>query len=278
MQAATITDEDIDAIIQKGVRSTEELNAKMKDFTENAMKFTLDGGIAYEFKDGEEEADNTDYKSIIGAHIQVSCCTKQPPAGAPISIISAISDKPIRMPSVSLWQLVGNYYAGDSGCLPVLPCLSAHQERRLYLVAVGHNWIDPPKRERKRHVNYAEDALFKSKTGASRPSGPRLPKIPQLQDFQFFNQKRINAIFEKQHAYEVFQHEQQHKKAATEPQVRGCAQPCCEAELTAAWHAPMRACFSWQNFAPNHPDLMVDFRSKSCPTQPEKTTLAVMRG
>ena len=83
MQAATITDEDIDAIIQKGVRSTEELNAKMKDFTENAMKFTLDGGIAYEFKDGEEEADNTDYKSLIGARVQPSCSTKQSPAAPP---------------------------------------------------------------------------------------------------------------------------------------------------------------------------------------------------
>ena len=134
-------------------------------------------------------------------------------------------------------------------------------------MAAGHNWIDPPKRERKRHVNYAEDALFKSKTGASRPSGPRLPKIPQLQDFQFFNQKRINAIFEKQHAYEVFQHEQQHKKAATEPQVRGYTKACCQAELTAAWHAPVRACFSWRKFAPNHPDLIFDSRSKSFPTR-----------
>ena len=66
MQAATITDEDIDAIIQKGQKSTEELNAKMKDFTDNAMKFTLDGGIAYEYKDDEEGEDNTDYKSLIG--------------------------------------------------------------------------------------------------------------------------------------------------------------------------------------------------------------------
>jgi len=67
LQAATITDEDIDAIIQKGVQSTEELNAKMKDFTDNAMKFTMDGGIAYEYKDGEEEeTDNVDYKSLAG--------------------------------------------------------------------------------------------------------------------------------------------------------------------------------------------------------------------
>ena len=67
LQAATITDEDIDAIIQKGVRSTEELNAKMKDFTDNAMKFTMDGGIAYEYKDeDEDEAGNIDYKSLAG--------------------------------------------------------------------------------------------------------------------------------------------------------------------------------------------------------------------
>jgi hypothetical protein len=68
LQAATITDEDIDAIIQKGVQSTEELNAKMKDFTDNAMRFTMDGGIAYEYKDGEEEdTDNVDYKSLAGS-------------------------------------------------------------------------------------------------------------------------------------------------------------------------------------------------------------------
>lgn len=38
----------------------------MKDFTDNAMKFTLDGGIAYEYKDDDEPEDNTDYKSLIG--------------------------------------------------------------------------------------------------------------------------------------------------------------------------------------------------------------------
>ena len=68
LQAATITDEDIDTIIQKGAAATEDLNNKMKDFTENAMKFTLDGGIAYDFKDPEEEEEpGVDYKSLIGA-------------------------------------------------------------------------------------------------------------------------------------------------------------------------------------------------------------------
>ena len=110
MQAATITDEDIDAIIQKGVRSTEELNAKMKDFTENAMKFTLDGGIAYEFKEGEEEADNTDYKSLIGDCTHLSCSMKQPSAGPPVSTISVLYLTRLCVPSVSLLRLVGNTY------------------------------------------------------------------------------------------------------------------------------------------------------------------------
>ena len=42
---------DIDAIIKKGERDTADLNQKMQTFTENAMKFTMDGGInAYDFK------------------------------------------------------------------------------------------------------------------------------------------------------------------------------------------------------------------------------------
>ena len=67
-QAANITDEDIDAIIQKGQRATEELNEKMKQYTENAMKFTMDGGIAYEYKDEDDvPEDAPNLKAIAGA-------------------------------------------------------------------------------------------------------------------------------------------------------------------------------------------------------------------
>ncbi len=69
VQAANITDEDIDAIIQKGQRATEELNEKMKQYTENAMKFTMDGGIAYEYKDDDDvPEDAPNLKAIAGAH------------------------------------------------------------------------------------------------------------------------------------------------------------------------------------------------------------------
>lgn len=39
---STITDEDIDRIIAKGEESTAELDAKMKKFTEDAIKFKMD--------------------------------------------------------------------------------------------------------------------------------------------------------------------------------------------------------------------------------------------
>ena len=39
-----VTDADIDAIIAKGQRETDELNNKLKEYSENAMKFTMDGG------------------------------------------------------------------------------------------------------------------------------------------------------------------------------------------------------------------------------------------
>lgn len=54
-----ITDEDIEALIAKGVKATEELNTKMAKYTDQALKFQLDGGgdqkDVYEFEDEEEE-------------------------------------------------------------------------------------------------------------------------------------------------------------------------------------------------------------------------------
>lgn len=59
---------DIDAILTKGERDTKALNDKMQQFTDNAMKFTMDGGIenVYDFKDQEDE-DNPDinFKALV---------------------------------------------------------------------------------------------------------------------------------------------------------------------------------------------------------------------
>jgi hypothetical protein len=46
---STITDEDIDRIIAKGEEATAELDAKMKKFTEDAIKFKMDESMSFLF-------------------------------------------------------------------------------------------------------------------------------------------------------------------------------------------------------------------------------------
>ena len=87
----------------------------------------------------------------------------------------------------------------------------------------GANWVDPPKRERKR-ANYNESEFYrqamKSGGGGARASGVRLPKMPALQDFQFFAVPRLTEIFDKENAHELFKHAQAQKEAAARAQVR----------------------------------------------------------
>ncbi|XP_047311709.1 ISWI chromatin-remodeling complex ATPase CHR11-like [Impatiens glandulifera] len=137
---STITDEDIDRIIAKGEEATAELDAKMKKFTEDAIKFKMnDTAELYDFDD-EKDENKLDLKKIV-----------------------------------------------------------------------SENWIEPPKRERKR--NYSEAEYFKQ---TLRPSGPpkikeaRIPRMPQLHDFQFFNLQRLRELFEKEVRYlmQIYQRDQ----------------------------------------------------------------------
>ncbi|XP_068660734.1 ISWI chromatin-remodeling complex ATPase CHR11-like [Aristolochia californica] len=62
---STITDEDIDRIIAKGEEATAELDAKMKKFTEDAIKFKMDDTAElYDFDDD----DKVDFKKIVTEH------------------------------------------------------------------------------------------------------------------------------------------------------------------------------------------------------------------
>lgn len=128
-----ITEEDIDAIIQKGERTTNELNEKLQNFTDDAMKFAMDGGMsAYDFEaKKEKEEENQDQVEQLKA-------------------------------------------------------------------LMGANWVDPPKRERKRIVSYAEN---NSRKEGSKPSGPRAIKMPNLPEHQFFDVDRITELYKKQDAY-----------------------------------------------------------------------------
>ncbi|CAN6467689.1 unnamed protein product [Victoria cruziana] len=78
---------------------------------------------------------------------------------------------------------------------------------------VSENWIEPPKRERKR--NYSESDYFKQalrQGGPSKPREPRIPRMPQLHDFQFFNTQRLSELYEKEVRFLMSTHQKNHLK------------------------------------------------------------------
>ncbi|KAI4345461.1 hypothetical protein L6164_012585 [Bauhinia variegata] len=143
---STITDEDIDRIIAKGEEATAELDAKMKKFTEDAIKFKMDETAElYDFDDDKDE-NKFDFKKIV-----------------------------------------------------------------------SENWIEPPKRERKR--NYSESEYFKQtmrQGGPTKPKEPRIPRMPQLHDFQFFNTQRLSELYEKEVRYLMQTHQKNQIKDSIE--------------------------------------------------------------
>ncbi|KAG5554956.1 hypothetical protein RHGRI_012488 [Rhododendron griersonianum] len=62
---STITDEDIDRIIAKGEEATAELDAKMKKFTEDAIKFKMDDTADLYAFDDEKDENKMDFKKIV---------------------------------------------------------------------------------------------------------------------------------------------------------------------------------------------------------------------
>uniref|UniRef100_A0A061QM65 SWI/SNF-related matrix-associated actin-dependent regulator of chromatin subfamily A member 5 n=1 Tax=Tetraselmis sp. GSL018 TaxID=582737 RepID=A0A061QM65_9CHLO len=162
-EAENITDADIDDILAKGEDETKAMNDKLAEFTDNARKFTLDGGMVYDFKD-EEDKDTVD-----------------------------------------------------------APTLKA---------IMSSNWVDPPRRERKRIHNYSEQEYYRqtmSRGQGPKQGGPRLSKMPQLQDFQFYNISRLSEIYEKEHAYEIHKHQMAQKESAAKAQ--GASEDAVQAQL-----------------------------------------------
>ena len=64
---------------------------------------------------------------------------------------------------------------------------------------ISSNWIDPPKRERKKNYNetdYYRNAMAQSARPA-KTAGPKIAKLQQMNDFQFYNTSRIQEIYDK---------------------------------------------------------------------------------
>ncbi|KAJ0091995.1 hypothetical protein Patl1_25124 [Pistacia atlantica] len=129
-------------LLLKEKKRQAELDAKMKKFTEDAIKFKMDDTAElYDFDDEKDES-KFDFKKIV-----------------------------------------------------------------------SENWIEPPKRERKR--NYSESEYFKQtmrQGGPAKPKEPRIPRMPQLHDFQFFNTQRLSELYEKEVRYLMQTHQKNQLK------------------------------------------------------------------
>lgn len=57
-----------------------------------------------------------------------------------------------------------------------------------------------------------------SRKGDSKPSGPKITRMPNLPDYQFYDTAAITALYKKQEAYELHQHARQQREAAMRQQ------------------------------------------------------------
>ena len=58
---------------------------------------------------------------------------------------------------------------------------------------ISANWVDPPKRDRKKNYNEMEYRKAMSATGP-KTAGPRIPKIPKMEDFQVRLRERTRLL------------------------------------------------------------------------------------
>ncbi|XP_045832720.1 ISWI chromatin-remodeling complex ATPase CHR11-like isoform X1 [Trifolium pratense] len=180
---STITDEDIDRIIAKGEESTAELDAKMKKFTEDAIKFKMD--------DTADLLDFDDEK--VSSHFF------------------------LYYPSWNLFLLLNfasTVFFSFLTNLYIYFLLSMKDENKVdFKKIVSDNWVEPSRRERKR--NYSESEYFKQtmrQAAPTKPKEPRIPRMPQLHDFQFFNNHRLSELYEKEVRYLMQAHQKNQVK------------------------------------------------------------------
>ena len=64
---------------------------------------------------------------------------------------------------------------------------------------ISANWIDPPKRERKKNYNESDYYRDVMAAGTAKPkaTGPRILKLQNMSDFQFYDVPRVTALYNK---------------------------------------------------------------------------------
>ncbi|KAG7026292.1 ISWI chromatin-remodeling complex ATPase CHR11 [Cucurbita argyrosperma subsp. argyrosperma] len=175
---STITDEDIDRIIAKGEAATAELDAKMKKFTEDAIKFKMD-----------ESGELPDMNCLVSFCLIIFCFLS--------NIQVVLSNAYVVLAAAELYDFDDE----------------KDENKFDFKKIVSENWIEPPKRERKR--NYSESEYFKQtmrQGGPTKPKEPRIPRMPQLHDFQFFNTQRLSELYEKEVRYLMLTHQKNQLK------------------------------------------------------------------
>jgi len=81
--------------------------------------------------------------------------------------------------------------------------------------AMFTNWVDPPRRERKK-VGYSDSEAFRaiSASAPMKPKEHRAIRTPTMHDYQFFDVQRIEELYNKENAHAMHVHQQQQKLAA----------------------------------------------------------------
>jgi len=153
---------------------------------------------------------------------------------------------PPNQPTHPLNSGVGNVYEykdGEEGGDGAAAAAAGGADGEALRALIGNNWIDPPKRERKRVATYNESDYYRQamKLGGGGGGGPgsrggggaggsvKLPKMPALQDFQFYDVKRITALYEKEAAYETHKHSLAEKERSARAQ--GASEDVVQAHL-----------------------------------------------
>jgi SWI/SNF-related matrix-associated actin-dependent regulator of chromatin subfamily A member 5 len=130
---------------------------------------------------------------------------------------------------------VGNVYEYKDGEEGGDAATAAGADGEALRALIGNNWIDPPKRERKRVQSYNEAEAFRQTLkpggggGPRASAAPRLPKMPQLQDFQFYDVPRITALYEKEANFEAHKHSLAEK--ARSARAQGASEEVVQAQI-----------------------------------------------